>query len=109
MFIQNYDFPSCPQFTLQLPKKGAHLPTVHFTTQLDPNTNSFGNCLILEVRKLITIFILFCFLLLHKIYDCLLIWSNELSHSEQLKLINGHERSKEAVGSDTKRLEERDE
>lgn len=53
--------------------------------------------LILEVRKLITIFILFCFLSLHKIYDCLLIWSNELSHSEQLKLINGHERSKEAV------------
>jgi hypothetical protein len=35
--------------------------------------------------------------------------NDELSQSEQLKLNNGHERSKKAVGGDIKSLDEREE
>ncbi|AQK90993.1 Protein SCAR3 [Zea mays] len=62
--------------------------------------------LILEVRKLITSFIVSdrCI----KFMIILSISPNELSQSEQLKL-NGHERSKKAVGGDIKSLDEREE
>lgn len=62
--------------------------------------------LILEVRKLITSFIVSdrCI----KFMIILFISPNELSQSEQLKL-NGHERSKKAVGGDIKSLDEREE
>jgi hypothetical protein len=39
----------------------------------------------------------------------LFILPNELSQTEQLKLNNGHERSKKAVGGDIKSLDEREE
>lgn len=56
-----------------------------------------------EVRKLITNFV---------VSDCciiLFILPNELSQTEQLKLNNGHERPKKAVGGDIKSLDEREE